>query len=89
MAENPAARVGLADKGRIAVGAAADFAVFAPDETFVVDARALEHRHPICPYDGRELTGVVRAAYLAGARIDRAVPRGRLLTRREEVPHAA
>ncbi len=89
MAENPAARVGLADKGRIAVGAAADFAVFAPDETFVVDARALEHRHPICPYDGRELTGVVRAAYLAGARIDRAVPRGRLLTRREEVSHAA
>ncbi|MBD8024344.1 allantoinase AllB [Microbacterium gallinarum] len=89
MAAKPAARVGLVGKGRIAAGAAADFAVFAPDETFVVDARSLEHRHPICPYDGRELTGVVRAAYLAGARIDREVPRGRLLTRRTEVANAA
>ncbi|MCH6229192.1 allantoinase AllB [Microbacterium sp. CFH 31415] len=89
MAEGPAARVGLTGKGRIAVGAAADFAVFAPDETFAVDARSLEHRHPICPYDGRELTGVVRAAYLAGVRIDREVPRGRLLTRRTEAAHAA
>ena len=69
--------------------AAADFAVFAPEEAFVVDARSLEHRHAICPYDGRELIGVVRAAYLAGARIDREVARGRLLTRRMEVAHAA
>ena len=85
----PAGRFGLGGRGLIAAGAAADFAVFAPEETFVVDARSLEHRHPICPYDGRELTGVVRAAYLAGARIDREVPRGRLLTRRMEVAHAA
>jgi allantoinase len=79
MAEKPAMRARLRGKGRIAVGAAADFAVFAPEATFVVDARALEHRHPICPYDGRELTGVVRAAYSAGERIDREAPRGRLL----------
>jgi len=85
MAERPAARVGLHGKGRIAEGAAADFAVFAPDATFTVDAGSLEHRHPICAYDGRELAGVVRAAYLAGERIDRDAPRGRLLRRDREV----
>jgi allantoinase len=84
MAEHPAARVGLHDKGRIAEGAAADFAVFAPDARFTVDARSLEHRHPICAYDGRELTGVVRAAYLAGERVSRDAPRGRLLRRERE-----
>src|SRR5690606_17466966 len=79
MSQAPADRVGLRDKGRSSAGAAADFAAFAPEETFIVDARALSHRHPITPYDGRELTGVVRAAYLAGERIDPQVPRGRLL----------
>ena len=81
MSAAPARRVGLTHKGRIAEGAAADLAVFAPDATFTVDAAALEHRHPITPYDGRELTGVVRAAYLAGVPVDRSKPRGRLLRR--------
>lgn len=81
MAEKPAARVGLAGKGRIAVGGAADFAVFAPEETFTVDAGALAHRHPITPYDGRELRGVVRETYLAGEPIAQDSPRGRLLRR--------
>jgi allantoinase len=79
MAERPAARAGLRGKGRITAGGAADFAVFAPEESFTVDAGSLEHRHPISPYHGRVLTGVVRGAYLAGQRIDRERPRGRLL----------
>ena len=87
MSSAPADRVGIAGKGRIAVGAAADFAVFAPEQTFVVDARALAHRHPVTPYDGRELTGVVRATYLAGHLIDQDNPRGQLLRRpRIEIP---
>ncbi|WP_448003609.1 allantoinase AllB [Agromyces bauzanensis] len=81
MSAAPARRVGLSGKGRIAEGAAADLAVVAPDETFTVDAAALEHRHPITPYEGRELAGVVRATYLAGVPVDRATPRGRLLRR--------
>ncbi len=60
MSQAPARRVGLNSKGAIAPGNAADLVVFAPDELFTVDAEALEHRHPITPYDGRELTGVVR-----------------------------
>ena len=83
MSAAPARRVGLTGKGRIGEGAAADLAVFAPDAMFTVDATALEHRHPISPYDGRELAGVVRGAFLAGVPIDRSRPRGRLLRRAE------
>ena len=83
MSTAPAARVGLASKGAIAEGFAADLAVVAPEATFTVDAAALEHRHPITPYDGRELAGVVRETYLAGEFVDRTVPRGRLLRRAE------
>ena len=79
MSTAPARFAGLASKGAIEVGRAADLAVFAPDESFTVDAAALEHRHPVTPYDGRDLVGVVRATYLAGHRVDRAVPSGRLL----------
>lgn len=83
MSAAPARRVGLASKGAIAEGRDADLAVVAPDEAFTVDAAALEHRHPITPYDGRELVGVVRATYLAGEPVDRTAPRGRLLRRAE------
>ena len=79
MSARPADRVGLPTKGRIAVGAAADFAVFAPEAVFTVDAAALEHRHPVTPYDGRELRGVVRSTYLAGTPVDRERARGRML----------
>lgn len=81
MAETPATRVGLVGKGRITVGGAADFAVFAPEARFTVDAETLAHRHPISPYDGRELHGVVRETYLAGAPVESDAPRGRLLRR--------
>src|SRR4029077_7137543 len=43
MAERPAAQVGLLRKGSIAVGNDADFAVFAPEETMVVDPSQLYH----------------------------------------------
>jgi allantoinase len=78
----PAARAGLGRKGRIDLGNDADFCVLAPDETFVVDPSRLEHRHPVTPYAGHHLRGVVRETWLAGRRIDPAGPaRGRLLTR--------
>ena len=64
MASGPAALAGLARTGRIAVGADADFCVFAPDETCVVDPLRLQHRHPVTPYRGRALLGQVREAWL-------------------------
>ena len=84
MAEGPADLVGLSRKGRIAVGADADFCVFAPEDGFVVDAAQLQHRNPVTPYDGRRLFGVVRTTWLRGERIDLdAEPRGRMLRRGE------
>ncbi|MBJ8344647.1 allantoinase AllB [Antrihabitans sp. YC2-6] len=82
MAENPARQVGFTTKGHIALGYAADFVVFAPDQAFVVDAKQLQHKNPISAYDGLPLAGVVRSTWLAGSRIDLdEAPRGRLLTR--------
>ncbi|TKV60628.1 allantoinase AllB [Nakamurella flava] len=84
MARRPADLVGLPTKGRLAVGAAGDLAVFAPDETFVVDPGRLNHRNPVTPYAGRTLSGVVRSTWLAGRRVDTAAdaPAGGSLLRR-------
>jgi allantoinase len=81
MAEGPARLAGLRRKGRIAPGYDADFCVFAPDEAFTVDPARLHHRHPVTPYAGRRLFGVVRATILRGEVTDAARPRGRLLAR--------
>ncbi|MGH3359989.1 MAG: allantoinase AllB [Nocardioidaceae bacterium] len=84
MSDAPARLAGLAHKGRIAVGNDADFCVFAPDETFVVDAGSLHHKNAITPYAGRTLHGVVRDTWLRGKPVDLSGdPRGRLLTRGE------
>ncbi|MEV0795300.1 allantoinase AllB [Kribbella sp. NPDC050459] len=84
MSAAPAAQTGLSAKGGIEIGYDADFCVLAPDETFVVDARQLQHKNAITPYDGRTLTGVVRSTWLRGVPVDLAAdPRGRLLTRGE------
>jgi allantoinase len=82
MCEGPADQTGLHAKGRIRVGADADFCVLAPDEEFVVDVERLHHRNPLTPYAGRSLTGVVRSTWLRGVRVEvDGPPRGRLLTR--------
>jgi allantoinase len=87
MAQRPARLAGLEGrKGVIAAGADADLAVFDPDADFTVEARSLRQRHKLTPYDGRTLSGHVRATYLRGALIyaDGALvgePTGRLLSR--------
>jgi len=81
MASGPAALAGLGRKGRIEVGRDADFAVFGPDESFVVEPAKLHHRHKITPYAGRTLTGVVRSTWLRGVEVTGDTPRGLLLTR--------
>ncbi|TDD24658.1 allantoinase AllB [Kribbella turkmenica] len=73
---------GVPGKGRIEAGYDADFSMFAPEDTFVVDAGTLHHKNAITPYDGRTLDGVVRSTWLRGEPVDiAAAPRGRLLTR--------
>ena len=48
---------GLPAKGRIAPGFDADFCIFAPDESFVVEPQRLQHRHPVTPYAGQPPAG--------------------------------
>jgi allantoinase len=78
MCAAPARLAGLPGKGAIAVGRDADLVAFAPDEVATVGP--LRHRHPVTPYAGRRLTGVVRRTWLRGEPADGA-PIGRLLVR--------
>lgn len=67
MAEAPAKLAGFhMRKGRIAAGYDADFVVFDPESEFVVSADRLHYRHPVSPYLGERLRGVVKATYLRG-----------------------
>ncbi|MFZ0685199.1 MAG: allantoinase AllB [Terriglobales bacterium] len=67
MAEGPARLAGCdASKGRIAEGYDADLVVFEPETEFIVTADRLYYRHPVSPYMGAKLRGVVRATYLRG-----------------------
>ena len=67
MAAAPARLAGLsARKGEIAGGRDADLVVFDPDTAFVVNAARLHQRHPLTPYAGRTLRGVVHGTWLRG-----------------------
>jgi allantoinase len=86
MSTASAALAGLDHKGAIAPGRDADLVAFAPEASFEVDPARLHHRHPVTPYAGRRLDGVVRDVWLRGRRIVgagavTAEPSGRLLRR--------
>jgi len=70
MSEAPARLVGCQTrKGRLAAGCDADFVVFDPESEFVVTEDRLHYRHPVSPYLGETLRGVVKATYLRGNRV--------------------
>jgi allantoinase len=67
MSREPARLAGCdARKGKIAAGYDADFVVFDPEAEFTVTADRLHHRHPVSPYLGERLRGVVKKTYLRG-----------------------
>jgi len=53
-------------KGRVAAGYDADFVVFDTENRFVVSEDTLHYRHPVSPYLGESLRGVVKSTYLRG-----------------------
>jgi allantoinase len=68
MSEGPAKLAGCDKrKGRIAAGYDADFVVFDTEREFTVTKECLHYRHPISPYLGERLRGVIKATYLRGA----------------------
>lgn len=84
MSTAPAELAGLPGKGALAPGYDADIVFFDPDASWAVDPARLYHRHPITPYAGRRLRGVVEKTFLRGELIcDRgqvtAEPSGQLL----------
>jgi len=70
MSRNTADLAGLAQKGRIAVGADADFAVYDTNAEFRIEATRLAHRNPISAYDGIRYGGRVTRSVVRGNAID-------------------
>lgn len=67
LAERPARLAGLESrKGRIAAGFDADLAIWDDEAEFVVEPASLLHRHPLTPYAGRRLRGVVHETWVRG-----------------------
>jgi allantoinase len=67
MAAAPARLAGCdTRKGHIAAGYDADLVVFDADREFVLTEDKLHYRHPVSPYLGETLRGVVKATYLRG-----------------------
>lgn len=67
MSAQPARLAGCdSHKGQLAAGFDADFVVFDPEADFTVTEKRLHQRHPITPYLGEKLRGIVKRTFLRG-----------------------
>ena len=66
LAATPARRFALADRGRLAMGQAADIALVDLGATFTLNQEDLLQRHPASPYIGKSFRGVVRKTIRRG-----------------------
>ncbi len=70
LSANPAYFLQLdSSKGKIKKGFDADITCWNPDKKFKVEAKNIQHRHKITPYEGLELYGTVMQTYVNGIKI--------------------
>ncbi|HEX9507959.1 MAG TPA: allantoinase AllB [Myxococcales bacterium] len=70
MCAAPAHLAGLTGrKGAIAAGHDADLVIWNPEKGFTLEAQMIHHRHPVTPYLGHSLQGVVKMTFLRGRKI--------------------
>lgn len=61
---------GLAErKGSLEVGKDADLVIWEPERSFTVQPEQIFFRHPVTPYAGQSLQGVVRRTYVRGQQV--------------------
>ncbi len=63
------------------MGSDADLVVLADNEFFTVTTASIKHRHPVTPYLGQELRGVVRTRWLRGTELEDDMVAGQLLSK--------
>lgn len=67
LCKRPAEFLGMSKrKGALLPGYDADIVVWDPHKKFQVSPDAIEHKHKVTPYEGRELQGKVERTYLYG-----------------------
>jgi len=70
MSSAPAKLAGLDHrKGSIRPGKDADLVIFDAEASQRVDAAGLQHRHPITPYHGEKLEGIVEMTFVRGEKV--------------------
>ena len=68
--ENPSRFIKCdSSKGKIKKGYDADIITWDPEKKFIVDAKKIQHRHKLTPYEGNELSGVVMQTYVNGIKV--------------------
>jgi dihydropyrimidinase len=67
----PAARFGMPNKGALEVGRDADIVIFDPAVRRTLRAAELHHTSDYTPYEGLEVSGVVRDVFVRGAEVIR------------------
>ncbi len=87
LSTNPAKFLGLEhQKGQISEGFDADFVVWQPEESFLVEEKNIHFRHKITPYLGEILRGVILKTWVGGEKVFekgafKALQKGRVLLR--------
>lgn len=69
MSSNVADFLGLKNKGRLEPGADADIVIWSPEKKLKVSRSNIRFRHPITPYEGQMLSGLVEQTYVRGTKV--------------------